>query len=724
MRTWSAADFAKLVGARPQSGNGWRAHCPAHDDDRESLSISEGKNGKLLVRCFAGCPFDRIMSAVKGRTLRVAEDRKAINKKPGAVAGLKKGAEEMSGVLSPLPIIAQPGARDKSLPVFTPEGSQTTYEIRDVRGDLVARHVRRELPDGSKTFLWRLPDGRNGLGGTKVADLPLYGSERLSEWPAGARVILCEGEKACDALRDADFAAVGTVTGAGTIPSDRVLESLRGFEVVLWADNDEPGRKHMERIRERLVALGVKVAALVTDREGGPGADAYDFIARHKDLGPGAVSDAVFDLIDEAKSPASSVQAPVLGEEALRDALDRIEAEATRYVWLPDHAPAVAALWAAHTYCFERFQYTPYLHITGPSKRCGKTRLLDFLRAVVLEPVLASAVTAAALSRMMDHKRRAALLLDECDTLLSGNPERAEEIRALLNMGFQRDGRCIKCAPGGAGLIELPAFGPKALAGIGNLWDTVADRTIRISMSRKPGNVRLERLCPASLRDEIAPLRETLEALLGPGGSLRDKLASFKPEFLEGLDDRAFDIWEPLLAIAELAGGDWPEKARKAAVALSGGRDADDDSLSIELLRDIRTVFTCARAEFLATEDLVADLHKLPEGRWQMEPDKRLGLTGYSLAKLLRTFGVQPRRGPNRGSKKVAAGLAGPRRRGYFLEDFRDAFSKYLPPLSPEEEAEAREAREAGNSLALDAPAGAGGGLGSRPSDLGPDVWL
>lgn len=152
---------------------------------------------------------------------------------------------------------------------------------------------------------------------------------------------------------------------------------------------------------------------------------------------------------------------------ALATCLDRIEAEVTRYVWLPDHAPAVVSLWAAHTYCFDRFQYTPYLHITGPSRRCGKTRLLDFLQAVVLHPVHSEGVTSAALSRLMKFYPRATLLLDECDTLLKGNPRRTKEIRALLNMGFRRGGKCIKCAPGGADILELPAFGPKALARIG-----------------------------------------------------------------------------------------------------------------------------------------------------------------------------------------------------------------------------------------------------------------
>lgn len=134
----------------------------------------------------------------------------------------------------------------------------------------------------------------------------------------------------------------------------------------------------------------------------------------------------------------------------------------------------------------------------------------------------------------------------------------------------------------------------------------MADRAIRISMSKKPGNVSLDKLDPELLREDLAPLREHLESLLGPSGSLRDKLTSFVPEVPEGLDHRARNIWKPLLAIAELAGGDWPEKARKAALALSAGRDDEDDSLSIELLRDTRTVFTRARVEFLPREDLVA----------------------------------------------------------------------------------------------------------------------
>ncbi len=135
-----------------------------------------------------------------------------------------------------------------------PEGGvrETRYPLRDRNGKVVAVHVRKEKP-GGKEGRWKLPSGELGLNGTKLADLPLYGSEKLAEWPEDRPVAVVEGEKSADALNGAGvILALGTVTGAGGTPGHEALEVLRGREVILWPDADEPGRKHMRRVAERL----------------------------------------------------------------------------------------------------------------------------------------------------------------------------------------------------------------------------------------------------------------------------------------------------------------------------------------------------------------------------------------------------------------------------------------------------------------------------------------
>jgi hypothetical protein len=124
----------------------------------------------------------------------------------------------------------------------------------------VAYHDRVDGPDGEKRCFWRLPDGSKGLKGMPLDRLPLYGSEHVRSWPEDdVPIIMVEGEKAAQALLDAGFRAVGTVTGAGGTPGRTALEVLRGHEVVLWPDNDEPGRRHMDRVGEALQGVALKV---------------------------------------------------------------------------------------------------------------------------------------------------------------------------------------------------------------------------------------------------------------------------------------------------------------------------------------------------------------------------------------------------------------------------------------------------------------------------------
>jgi DNA primase len=125
-----------------------------------------------------------------------------------------------------------------------------------------------------------MPDGTKGLNGTPLADLPLYGSERVRHWNPEEPIIVVEEEKAAQALLDAGFNALGTVTGAGATPGPEALKVMRGFDVVLWADNDDPGRSHMERVAKQ--ANGVANTVVVfTWHDAAEKGDAADHPAVH-----------------------------------------------------------------------------------------------------------------------------------------------------------------------------------------------------------------------------------------------------------------------------------------------------------------------------------------------------------------------------------------------------------------------------------------------------------
>jgi putative DNA primase/helicase len=150
------------------------------------------------------------------------------------------------------------------------------YDIRNRAGETVAFHTRRDLPDG-KRMAWRQPDGTPSLNGTSTASLPLYGAHLLDTWPQSTPVVICEGEKSADALVALGIPAVATVTGAAVTPNAAVLADLSARTCLLWADNDPPGRQHMERIAE--VLEDIAVVGWVDWPEAPEKGDAADYVA-------------------------------------------------------------------------------------------------------------------------------------------------------------------------------------------------------------------------------------------------------------------------------------------------------------------------------------------------------------------------------------------------------------------------------------------------------------
>jgi len=231
--------LARLDNVKAAGVGQWTARCPAHDDRQSSLSIGTGDDGRALVKCHAGCDTVAIVG----------------------VLGLTTGDLFQRDRAAARRVVAE-----------------TDYRACDEHGTLQAIHRRRDYSDGTKDVVWFGPDGRTkGLNGRKLATLPLYGSERLAARP-GEPVILCEGEKAAQALIDAGHLAVGTVTGASGTPDAAALAVLRGREVLLWPDNDVPGVAHMMAIWQAVRAFEDTPVRLVTWPDAPPKGDAYDYL--------------------------------------------------------------------------------------------------------------------------------------------------------------------------------------------------------------------------------------------------------------------------------------------------------------------------------------------------------------------------------------------------------------------------------------------------------------
>ncbi|MEQ1853522.1 MAG: DUF3631 domain-containing protein [Chthoniobacteraceae bacterium] len=302
-----------------------------------------------------------------------------------------------------------------------------------------------------------------------------------------------------------------------------------------------------------------------------------------------------------------------------------------------DGQAAVIALWIAHAHALEAFTYSPYLHIHSPEKRCGKSRLLDTVRLVVPRPWAVISVSEAVLYRKIEADKPT-LLLDEVDTIFGGGKdENKEGLRALLNAGFCRGQTVPRCVGPNHELKDFAVFCAKVIAGIGKLPDTVADRSVPILLARKTRNQVVERFrereaaLPAeSIRNAFAEWAEMPETI--------EQLRDARPEMPDALGDRQVDICEPLIAIADMAGGEWPAKARHALLKLFGSVESEE-SLNVKLLAAIRGAFEQADKNRLSTEELMDALLSSDDAPWVgwWESDVRSGNRKGPASKLART---------------------------------------------------------------------------------------
>ena len=554
-------------------------HCPSHVDTKPNFSVSE-KDGKTLVHCQANCPQNVVIVALQEKGLW-----------PEATT-TKTGNPE------------------------------TRFQVRDSDGQVIAVHVRKDSPIGKKMW-WEQPDSTTGLNGKPVSDLPLYGSEDLHKLSDGDQVIVTEGESAREALRAMGIAAVGTVTGAKETPGNEALRPLTRLRPIPWADNDDTGRQHMNRIAARLLALGCATLSIVDWPEAPLKGDAADAVRQGVD---------VHALI-------ASAQPWKAGNIDLAALLNDLAAFLRRYVVLTDHQQRALALWIAHTYAIEAADCTPYILIQSAEKRSGKTLLLEVLSLLVARSWLTGRVTAAVLVRKIS-RLGPTLLLDETDATFNGNKEFSKTLRGVLNSGYRRGGVYSICVYEGGDWVDqdFPVFCAKALSGIGTLPDTVQDRGIPIEMRRKARREKAEKF---RRRDVVLDAKPLVDALNTWADEAVPILEPARPDIPEELGDRPADVWEPLLAIADMAGGEWPEWGRQSAIALSGKSAQEDDSLGVTLLKDIQKVFTDRKVDRLFSVDLASELANIEESSWGDMHGRPLNASG--LAKRLKPFNIKPK---------------------------------------------------------------------------------
>jgi putative DNA primase/helicase len=353
------------------------------------------------------------------------------------------------------------------------------------------------------------------------------------------------------------------------------------------------------------------------------------------------------------------------------DLLDAITHELGRFVAMSEHSRRAVALWIVLTYVHDLFSISPILALVSPTKRCGKTTLLGVVAALVRRPLAAANATPASIFRVIGP-HSPTLLLDEVDTLFQAKDDRAE-LRGMLNSGHSRPSANIMRTVGEDYEPRLfPTWCPKLLAKIGDLPDTLQDRAVVIPMERKLPTDKLESaLHPDDVAPHFAPLRSKLKRWADDNTA---KLRRYSPTLPPGLNDRARDNWRPLLAIAEVAGGAWPEYTRKAAPILSGDVPDDEEGASVDhqLLADLIVFYSQHQDDGNNTPsvELCEWLRGLEDRPWKTWGKDGRGMAPRHLAQRLRPFRIRPRT-INTGEKQ--------RPKGYVRAEILSVCARYLP---------------------------------------------
>jgi hypothetical protein len=348
---------------------------------------------------------------------------------------------------------------------------------------------------------------------------------------------------------------------------------------------------------------------------------------------------------------------PVDGAALIADLVKQIR----KFVILSEHAALGAALWALHAHAHGAAFHSPRLTLTSPTMRCGKSTLLRTVGRLIPRPLATANITPAAMFRVIEAAKPC-LLIDEADSFAQDD----EVLRGVINSSHCcLDAFVVRTVAVGDDYEarRFSTWAPMAIASIGRVAATIADRSIIIRMERKPPGMTVARM-RVDRDDGFGELASKAARWIADHF---DALRQVDPEMPAALNDRQQDNWRGPIGIADLAAGDWPQKARAAALALSSV-DEDADTIGVQLLASVRLVF--GAAEQISTENLLRQLHAMPEAPWGEYGRQRKPITPRQLASLLRPFGIAS--GTIRESETSTP-------KGYRRAPFIEPWARYLP---------------------------------------------
>ena len=361
--------------------------------------------------------------------------------------------------------------------------------------------------------------------------------------------------------------------------------------------------------------------------------------------------------------------------------LDGIATAVRKHVVMSDTCRDTTALWTLHAYLIDHFLVSPRLGVNSPTKRCGKTTLLDVLARLLPRAQPTSNITPAALFRVIEAYRPT-LLVDEADTFLHDN----DELRGVLNSGHRKGGSVLRTVGDDHEPRAFTTYCACIIAMIGKLPDTLHDRAVTADLKRRLPSEAIEPFRP----DRAGHLDELARKAVRWAQDNAERVAAADPAMPSAIINRAADNWRPLLAIADAAGSEWPQRARQVALAAHAVAAAGDDASRLEmLLADIRTI--SAGKVQMSSAALVEALVALEGRPWAEMGKSGKPLTQNGLARMLKPLGIT--------TEDIWIGSStGKSLKGYVFAHFDEPFARYLPPEGAFEPRGREEADEMGTS--------------------------
>jgi hypothetical protein len=712
-----------------QRGETYTSFCPVHEADgtshKPSLSVARGDKVPVVLNCHAGCSHDAIIAALGLETKAASNDGSA-------------GASRR--------IVA-------TYPYHDASGAVVFEKIRYFPKDFRIRHRDAsgaeiwKLPAGTEPPLYRLPEVVAAI----AAGEPVYLAEGEKDAERLAAAGLCastnfDGAAAgtqkpkwrdsyTAALAGADVVLIPDNDEPGMAHMRHAAAALAGTAArVRWlelpglhAKGDVSDWLNQGHTIDELMALaavapdtGAPAPEGTTSTDSGTGDESE--VARLAALNPieydrqrvkaakalGIRGDTLDKMVKAARGESdkasnggggggTAVEFPDIEPWPARvdgaALLNDLAASVRMFMSLPEHADFAIALWTLASHIIlDHCHIAPILAVVSPEKRCGKTTLLGWLYRLVARPLQASNITASAVFRTVDAYQPT-LIIDEADSFLG---ETGDELRGILNSGHTKDAAyVIRVCGENLEPRRFSTWGTKAVALIGKLegrYSTLADRSIEIQLRRKLPSEKLMKLRHADEGHFNELARKCARFSVDHGAAI----GKARPDIPDYLNDRACDNWEPLLAIADVAGGNWPRLARTVAMALSGGSESDDaaiggGSLGVQLLGDLRRYFDGGNSTCYPTATLLQHLIEIGEAPWATYAKGR-PMTPRHLARLLHPYGIRP------ADIRIGNTVV----KGYTVAAFTDAFGRYLPSIRNTATSQSNSGKSANSSSATD----------------------